>query len=240
MKSKIHQQMDVVISQLQSNQKIGCHGLRRHRDGKWDWVRAPYLGSGIKPRNRYQHSGLFLGSLMFVVGGRTYNVHENLKLDIFDTDTSEWHSINNLQRFRHCAWMIKGDLYIQGGFKQDSPEVPVSDVKKIDLLAALEDKPNLLKKIRNFLGAQANSHPNSKDTTRSNSPIMSRPPGAIAPKYHDDNGMGDDMRNPNAMEEEKQILFKLPINDKKGGKDQFGNIISNPSNVPLHMEFLNI
>lgn len=87
---------------------------------------------------------------MFVVGGRTYNVHENLKLDIFDTDTSEWHSVTNLQRFRHVAWMTQGNLYVQGGFKQDSPEVPVSDVKKICLLDAIKNKPNLAKKIRAF------------------------------------------------------------------------------------------
>lgn len=43
-------------------EEYNCYGLRRHRDGKWDWVKAPYLGSGNKPKQRYQHSGLFLGS----------------------------------------------------------------------------------------------------------------------------------------------------------------------------------
>lgn len=46
-------------------------GLRRHRMGHWDWVRAPQKSS---PSVRYQHSSLFLGSLMIVVGGRTNNV----------------------------------------------------------------------------------------------------------------------------------------------------------------------
>ena len=27
-------------------------GLRRHRDGRWDWVVAPYKGE-ITPKNRY-------------------------------------------------------------------------------------------------------------------------------------------------------------------------------------------
>lgn len=159
-----------------NNDNWSCHGLRRHRDGKWDWVKAPYLGSGSKPKTRYQHKGLFLGGLMFIVGGRTTNVHESLRLDIFDTDTSEWHSLTNVQRFRHVSWLYKGALYLQGGFKQDSPEVPVSDIIKIDLLEALKNKPNLTKKIKAFLATQSNNA--SKDTTRSNSPLINiRPNG---------------------------------------------------------------
>jgi protein phosphatase len=29
-------------------------GLRRHRDGRWDWVRAPYRVNGETPTHRYQ------------------------------------------------------------------------------------------------------------------------------------------------------------------------------------------
>ena len=46
-------------------------GLRKHRRGHWDWVRAPEKTS---PQSRYQHSGLFIGSLMIIVGGKTNNV----------------------------------------------------------------------------------------------------------------------------------------------------------------------
>jgi protein phosphatase len=45
-------------------------GLRKHRDGKLDWVRAPYKAGGEIPNARYQHSILFVGTLMLVVGGR--------------------------------------------------------------------------------------------------------------------------------------------------------------------------
>ncbi len=53
-------------------------GLRRHRDGRWDWVKAPYKPSTEEPLARYQHSTLFVGTLMFVLGGRTNNVGENV------------------------------------------------------------------------------------------------------------------------------------------------------------------
>ena len=66
-------------------------GLRRHRDGRWDWVKAPYKMDKDEPIARYQHSSIFLGSAMLIVGGRANNVEENLGLEIYDTETSEWH-----------------------------------------------------------------------------------------------------------------------------------------------------
>jgi protein phosphatase len=48
-------------------------GLRRHRNGTWDWVKAPYKDKYI-PTSRYQHTSLFLGSAMVVIGGRTTKV----------------------------------------------------------------------------------------------------------------------------------------------------------------------
>jgi protein phosphatase len=52
-------------------------GLRRHRTGHWDWVRAP---EKTNPSPRYQHSSLFIGSLLVVIGGRTNSVNEKLPL----------------------------------------------------------------------------------------------------------------------------------------------------------------
>lgn len=54
------------------------YGLRRHRDGRWDWVKAPYKPSTEEPLARYQHSTLFVGTLMVVLGGRTNTVGENV------------------------------------------------------------------------------------------------------------------------------------------------------------------
>lgn len=65
-------------------------GLRRHRDGRWDWVRAPYKNPADYPSQRYQHSTIFLGTLMLVVGGRSNQVGETLPFEIYDTETSDW------------------------------------------------------------------------------------------------------------------------------------------------------
>jgi protein phosphatase len=49
-------------------------GLRKHKDGRLDWVRAPIKQGCEPPSPRYQHSLLFLGTLMLVVGGRNNQV----------------------------------------------------------------------------------------------------------------------------------------------------------------------
>jgi len=49
-------------------------GLRRHRDGRWDWVQAPYKSQPVEPTARYQHSTIFLGPLMVCIGGRSNNI----------------------------------------------------------------------------------------------------------------------------------------------------------------------
>lgn len=53
-------------------------GLRRHRDGRWDWVKAPYKNNNDAPLSRYQHSIQFSGSSMIVIGGRTQQVTDKV------------------------------------------------------------------------------------------------------------------------------------------------------------------
>ena len=172
---------------------------------------------------------------MFISGGRTSNVHENLNLDIFDTDTSEWHTINSLQRFRHVSWLNNGNLYIQGGFKQDSPEIPVADVMKVDILEALKNKPTLVKKLKSFI-ASTSSNANSKDTSRSNSPIIGDKSKGINQSHQNvqpENNTKQIVhhKDSSAMDEEKQIYFQLPMNKTKVGDNQ------NLSYQALHVEF---
>jgi protein phosphatase len=66
-------------------------GLRHHKDGRWDWVKAPYSNDSVSPSSRYQHSVFFYGAtLMFVYGGRGDNPNKTLDLDVYDTETSKW------------------------------------------------------------------------------------------------------------------------------------------------------
>lgn len=65
-------------------------GLRRHRDGRWDWVKAPYKTGPVVATARYQHESMFVGPAMVIIGGRSNNVNETLGLEVYNTETSEW------------------------------------------------------------------------------------------------------------------------------------------------------
>lgn len=123
------------------------YGLRRHRNGDWDWVRAPSKIEKEQPTGRYQHSAVFINTLMIVLGGRTNNVGEPLKMEIYDTETSEWSKFECLQRFRHGMWLIDQCIYVYGGFELEQPNIPTDQVSRINLQKILQKEDKLLSKI---------------------------------------------------------------------------------------------
>ena len=133
-------------------------GLRRHRDGRWDWVQAPYKAGSQEPLARYQHSSIFVGTMMVVVGGRTNTVGENVQLEVYETESSEWHKFDCLQRFRHTIWAIDATIYMHGGFEKETPNFPTNTIMKIDLLALFRNLPTLKTKLEMCIGA-ANKKP---------------------------------------------------------------------------------
>lgn len=70
---------------------------------------------------------------MIVLGGRTNTIGENLQLEVYETESSEWKKFTSLQRFRHSVWAIDTNLFMHGGFENDNPNVPTSTIMKLDL-----------------------------------------------------------------------------------------------------------
>jgi protein phosphatase len=93
--------------------------------------------------NGKKHSTLFLGSLMFVLGGRSNQVGDNLPFEIYDTESSDWYKFSSIQRFRHSVWTMDKFLYCHGGFDQDTPNVPTDTTIRIDLLDLFKNQTNL-------------------------------------------------------------------------------------------------
>lgn len=108
-------------------------GLRKHRDGTWDWLKAPYRGGLLTPIGRYQHSAIFIVSTMIIIGGRTNNVTRALPVEAYDTETAEWLRFNSIKRFRHASWCFDRMIYVYGGFQQDALNVPASTILAFDL-----------------------------------------------------------------------------------------------------------
>ena len=116
-------------------------GLRQHRDGRWDWVEAP-ARRGPAPEPRYQHSCVFYGKKLVIVGGRGNEATKKLPTSVYDTESCEWKDIVGVDRFRHAVWMEKGMLSCYGGFNHVAPSCPTGDLQRLDLSAAPSVAPS--------------------------------------------------------------------------------------------------
>jgi len=134
-----------------SNALNDTWGLRRHRDGRWDWVKAPYKNTNEMPLSRYQHSILFNGSSMIVIGGRTQQVTDKVFLEVYDTESSEWYKFFPIQRFRHSSFLVENKVYIHGGFEPEAPSIPTEIINCVDLKKLFENNQNLNKYLRKML-----------------------------------------------------------------------------------------
>ena len=89
---------------------------------------------------------------MIVLGGRTNTVGENLQLEVYETESSEWKKFNSLQRFRHTVWAIDTNLFMHGGFENENPNVPTSTIMKLDLTGLFNKSPLLMQKLEQIQG----------------------------------------------------------------------------------------
>ena len=142
-------------------------GLRKHRNGTWDWLKAPYCNN-YSPLKRYQHSIAFYYSFMVVLGGRTDEDLKNIPIEIYDTESSEWTELAFFNKFRHSSWIVENNLYTHGGFDYIQPMISKNDLVMIDIIKLMNTNPNLMKKLEKFnesLNNNRNQVPNSNNLT---------------------------------------------------------------------------
>ena len=84
---------------------------------------------------------------MMVIGGRTNQVGENVALEIYDTESSEWTKFKAIQRFRHAVWSVDTSVYVHGGFEHETPNIPINAISKIDANKLFTNHPGLAQKI---------------------------------------------------------------------------------------------
>jgi protein phosphatase len=70
---------------------------------------------------------------MIVLGGRTNNVGENVQLEVYETESSEWKKFTTVQRFRHTVWAVEGNIFMHGGFENETPNIPTNTIVKLEL-----------------------------------------------------------------------------------------------------------
>lgn len=84
---------------------------------------------------------------MVIIGGRTNTVGQVVPLEVYDTETSEWHAFNSVQRFRHASWSSNNNVYVHGGFEHETPNIPLQEICKIDTAKLFTNNENLLTKL---------------------------------------------------------------------------------------------
>jgi protein phosphatase len=85
---------------------------------------------------------------MIVLGGRTNTVGENVLMEIYETENSEWKKFNSIQRFRHTIWATDYQtIFMHGGFENETPNIPTNSILKLDLIAHVKGNANLLQKL---------------------------------------------------------------------------------------------
>ena len=135
-------------------------GLRRHRDGRWDWLPAPYKTQEIMPKSRFNHFVFFLGQYMIVTGGRSKNIQELMPTEVYDTESSEWKRFSSIGLFRHISFIKDNFMYIYGGFENSNPNIPVEKLIKIDLLSYFKQNSTISSKIEALIESKKDNRNN--------------------------------------------------------------------------------
>ena len=137
-------------------------GLRKHRNGSWDWTKAPYKGV---PKDRHQHSSIFCGNFFINIGGRSNTDGDNLPLEVYDTDTSEWHTFVNFRRFRHALFIVDSTIFIHGGLEDEKHNNPASNLNEINLEELFEKDTTILNKLKKYLDEVNKPKPDETNKT---------------------------------------------------------------------------
>lgn len=87
-------------------------------------------------------------------------------MDVYDTDTSDWYRLNNIERFRHSCFMIDQHIFIHGGFDQDMPNIPTDKILSLDLNKIFNAVPALFKGLayesgKDIIIHSPNNHPHN-------------------------------------------------------------------------------
>ncbi len=174
-----------------------CWGLRKHRNGNWDWVKAPYA-KGYEPHKRFQHTVNFYFNFLIVIGGRNDYDQTQIPIEIYDTDSSEWESVAFFNKFRHTSWVVENSIFTQGGFQLSNTLVAQYDIIKIDLAKLFNSNENLKKKFEKL----------AKEIEERNKKLQMQNSKKITPTLSPINGVSNNPRTTNP----KNVLSK---NNKK-------------------------
>ena len=184
-------------------------GFRKHRDGRWDWTKAP--STSFTPLKRFQvsfyflflflkkHTAIFYYNFLIILGGRTEEELKETPIQVYDTETSDWFQFDSFNKFRHATWINDCFLYSHGGFDHSLPSVSKNDLVEIDLIKLLSSEEKLKKKVDNIqmIRSQQNKSDSSTNISMNNTSISktTSPSPSLSPQNTKEIYMSKGMNN---------------------------------------------
>ena len=133
-------------------------GLRRHRNGKWDWIKAP-INNGHIMKSRYNHSCVFYDTFMIIIGGKNSQINNGLiPIEVYDTEKSEVWEFFSIGMVRHSSFILDNELFLYGGFVEKNQIQPNGYLFKISLETLFKDNKYLMSKIYEFGNKNLNNN----------------------------------------------------------------------------------
>jgi protein phosphatase len=191
-------------------------GLRRHRNGTWDWTKAPYKGN---PKDRLQHSSIFCGNFFINLGGRSSVDGDNLPIEIYDTETSEWHCYYTFKRFRHAVFIIDSTLYIHGGLEDEKHNNPAKILNELNLVDVFQNDKVILPKLQTYLTEKKKTQSPVSNNSNGNGSTGGSSQ-SVSPNNYDKNS-----NSPNSNNKEYRFSDKAHVGLTKSNNNEFVDIV---------------
>lgn len=148
---------------------------------------------------------MFCGNFYLNIGGRGSTEGDNLPIEIYDTETSEWHVFFNFRRFRQACFVIDTSIFIQGGLEDEKNNSPTNILQEFNLLDLFANEQTILNKLKIYISDKKKlSTPNSPNT----SPNSSQ---STTPTYSPNNteSKNTSVKNPNILNIKNENEIRL-------------------------------
>ncbi len=112
---------------------------------------------------------MFCGNFFINLGGRSINEGDNLPIEIYDTETSEWHCFQTFRRFRHSCFIINASLFSQGGLEDEKNNSSTNTMVEINLMNLFKSNANIQNKLKIYLSEKKSPTNNQQQNPQNNS-----------------------------------------------------------------------
>ena len=98
--------------------------------------------------------------MLFIFGGRSADDDDgcmDLPIQVYNVENTKWTTLNSLNKFRHCSFLINEFFYMHGGFNCVKQSEPLDEILVIDLIKLIKTSSKLVRYVQRSLQNNKNS-----------------------------------------------------------------------------------